>query len=91
MKIPSKARADCIKKYLPFISLNQTGFVEGRFISIGRRLTNLRYLTSNRFLEIEKVSTNNGYSNAFDSVNHLFLITALKKMIKHFLSVTEIL
>ena len=34
LKILSKALADCIKKYLPFlISSNQTAYVEGRFTS----------------------------------------------------------
>ena len=39
LKILSKAQADCIKNYLPFlISSNQTAYVEGRFTSEDGRL-----------------------------------------------------
>ena len=49
LKILSKALANRIKKYLPFlISSNQTAYIEGRFI---RWKAFFRYLTSNRFLK----------------------------------------
>ena len=71
LKILSKALANRIKKYLPFlISSNQTAYVEGRFISEGGRLfSDILQVTD--FLNIRGL--------VFDSVNHLFLITSLKK------------
>ena len=78
-KIFSKALANGIKKYLPFlISSNQTAYVEGRFISEGGRLfSDILQVTD--FLNIRGLVVTVDIQKAFDSVNHLFLITALKK------------
>ena len=78
-KIFSKALANGIKKYLPFlISLNQTAYVEGRFIREGRRLfSDILQVTD--FLNLRGLVVTVDVQKAFDSVNHLFLITALKK------------
>ena len=71
--------ADRIKKYLPFlISTNQTAYVEGRFISEGGRLfSDILQVTD--FLNLRGLVVTVDIQKAFDSVNHLFLITALKK------------
>ena len=57
LKILLKALVDCIKKQLPFlISLNQTAYVEGSFISEDRRpFLNILHVT-------ERVSSNSVYS-----------------------------
>ena len=79
LKILSKALANRIKKYLPFlISSNQTVYVEGRFISEGGRLfSDILQVTD--FLNLRGLVVTVDTQKAFDSVNHLFLITALKK------------
>ena len=79
MKILSKVLADWIKKYLLFlISSNQTAYVEGRFISEGGRLfSDILQVTD--FLKLRWLVVIVDIQKAFDSVNHLFLITALKK------------
>ena len=79
LKILSKALANRIKKYLPFlISSNQTAYVEGRFISEGGRLfSDILQVTD--FLNIRGLVVTVDIQKAFDSLNHLFLITALKK------------
>ena len=79
LKILSKALANRIKKYLPFlISSNQTAYVEGRFISEGGRLfSDILQVTD--FLNLRGLVVTVDIQKAFDSVNHLFLITALKK------------
>ena len=80
LKILSKAPADRIKMYLPFlISSNQTAYVEGRFISEGGRLfSDILQVTD--FLNLRGLVVTVDVQKAFDSVNHLFLITALKKL-----------
>ena len=74
-----------LKKVFPsLISKIQTAYVKGRFISEGGRLfsdileisDNLKIKGFLRTMDIEK---------AFDSVNHLFLITALEKSLKRIL------
>ena len=88
MKILSKALADCIKKYLIFLfSLNQTAYVEGRFISEGGRLV-LDILQVTDFLKLRGLLVTIDIRKEFDSVNHLFSITTLKKIgfDKHLLS-----
>ena len=79
MKILSKVLADWIKKYLLFlISSNQTAYVEGRFISEGGRLfSDILQVTD--FLKLKWLIVIVDIQKAFDSVNYLFLITALKK------------
>ena len=79
LEILCKALVNRIKKYLPFlISLNQTAYVEGRFIREGRRLfSNILQVTD--FLNLRGLVVTVYIQKAFDSVNHLFLKTALKK------------
>ena len=79
MKILSKALADCTKKYLPFLILsNQTVYVEGGFSSEGGRLfPDILKVTD--FLKLRGLVVTADIQKAFDFVNYLFLITALKK------------
>ena len=79
MPICSKALADRINKYLPFlISLNQTAYVEGRFISEGgRHFSDVLQVTD--FLNLRGLVVTVDIQKAFDSVNHLLLISAFKK------------
>ena len=79
LRILSKALANRIKMYLPFIiSSNQTAYVEGRFISEGGMLfSDILQVTD--FLNIRRLVVTVDIQKAFDFVNHLFLITALKK------------
>ena len=68
-KAISKLLAERLKKVLPsLISENQTAYFKGRFIS--EISDNLKIKVFLMTLDIEI---------AFDLVNHLFLITALKK------------
>ena len=79
MQILSIVLAVCIKKYLPFLfSSNQTAYVEGRFISEGGRLFP-DILQVINFLKLRGLLVTVDIEKAFDSVNHLFLITALKE------------
>ena len=93
LKILSKALANRIKKYLPFlISSNQTAYVEGRFIGEGGRLfSDILQVTD--FLNIRGLVVTVDIQKAFDSVNQLFLITALKKFgfVKEFIKWIQIL
>ena len=77
LKILSKALADRIKKYLPFlISSNQTAYVEGRFISEGGRIfSDILQVTD--FLNLRGIVVTADIQKTFDSVNPLFSITAL--------------
>ena len=66
-----------IEKYVLFlISSNQTVYVEGRFISESGRL----FSDMTDFLNLRGLVVTVDIQKAFDSVNHLFLITALKKI-----------
>ena len=88
LKILSKALENRIKKYLPFlISSNQTAYVEGRSISEdGKPFSDILQVTDLLNLRGSVVTVD--IQKAFDSVNHLFLITALKKLalVKNLLS-----
>ena len=72
LKILSKASANRIKKYLPFlISSKQTAYAEGRFISEGGRLfSDILQVTD--FLNIRGLVVTVDIQKAFDSVNHFF-------------------
>ena len=72
LKILSKALANHIKKYLPFvISLNQTAYIDGRVISEGRRIfSNILQVTD--FLNLRGLVVTVDIQKALDSVNHLF-------------------
>ena len=79
MQILSIVLAVCTKKYLPFLfSSNQTAYVEGRFIREGARLFP-DILQVLNFLKLRGLLVTVDIEKAFDSVNHLFLITALKE------------
>ena len=58
--------------YLPFlISSNQTAYVEGRFISKGRRrFSDILQVTD--FLKLRGLLVTVDIKKAFDSVNHIF-------------------
>ena len=77
LKIFSKALADRIKKYLPFlISSNRTAYVEGRFIGEGGRLfSDILQVTD--FLNLRGLVVTADIQKEFNSVNYLFLIAAL--------------
>ena len=80
LKILSKALANYIKEYLPFlISSNQTAYVEGRFISEGGRLFSDNLPVTN-FLKLRGLVVTVDIQKAFDPVTHLFLTSALKKL-----------
>lgn len=79
VKIISKLLAERLKKVLPsLISDNQTAYINGRFISEGGRLIS-------DLLEISDIFNLKGLlltidiQKAFDSINHQFLISVLKK------------
>ena len=75
-KCPETARA---KKYRPFLILsNEITHVEGRFISKSERLF-LVILQVTDFLNLSGLVVTVDIQKAFNSVNHLFLITALTK------------
>ena len=79
-KLISKVLAERLKKVLPsLISKNQTAYVKGRFISEGGRLiSDILEISDN--LKIKGFLMTLDIKKAFDSVNHLFLITALESM-----------
>ena len=79
VKLISKAISNPIKKLLPnLISSNQNAYVTNRFISEEARLIS-------DFLEITDILNLEGYllttdiENAFDSVDHYFLLAILQK------------
>ena len=68
-----------IKKNLPFlISSNLTAYIEGRFNSKDGRIF-LDILQVTDFLNLRGLVATVDIQKVFDSVNHLFLIIALKK------------
>ena len=71
--------AERLKKVLPsLISKNQTAYVKQRFISEGGGLISV-ILEISDHLKIKGFLMTLDIEKAFDSVNHLFLITALEK------------
>ena len=70
--------AERLKKVLPsLISKNETACVKGRFISKGGRLmSDILEISDN--LKIKGFLMTLDFEKAFDSVNHLFLITTLE-------------
>ena len=89
MKILSKALANCVEKYLPFlISSSQTVYVESRFISDGGRLFSHTLQVAD-FLKLNALVVTEDIQKAFDSINHLFFNNCIKKklaLVKHLLS-----
>ena len=67
-------------RVLPFlISSNQTAYVKGRFTSEGGRpFSDILQVTD--FLNLRGLVVTLDIQKAFGSVNHLFLITALRKL-----------
>ena len=84
-KLISKELDERLKKVLPSLtSKNQTAYVKGRFISKGGRLfSDILEISDN--LKIKGFLMTVDIEKAFDSVNHLFLITALEKSLKRIL------
>ena len=83
-----KTLADRIKMFLRFlISSNQTAYVKERFISKSEILFS-DILQVADFLKLRGLLVTVDLQKTFDSVNHLFLITALKNsaLLKHLLS-----
>ena len=78
-KILSKVLAERLKKCLPsLISSDQTAYVNGRVISeSGRLISDILYVTD--FINKEGILLTVDIQKAFDSVNHVFLLTVLKK------------
>ena len=78
-KLISKVLAERLKTTLPFlISKFQTAYIKRRFISEGGRLmSHILEISDN--LEIKRLLMTLDTGKAFDSVNHLFLITSLEK------------
>ena len=79
-KLISKVIATRLKKVLNnLISENQIAYLNNRFISEGGRLiSDIVEITD--LLHIEGILLTVGIEKAFDSVNHLFLVSALEKM-----------
>ena len=79
VKIISKALSERLKKVLPsLISDNQSAYVEGRFISeSGRLISDVLEVTD--MLKLNGLLLTVDIQKAFDSVNHQFLILALRK------------
>ena len=74
----SKVLAERLKTALPsLISLNQTAYLNGRFISEGRRLTSDIFEVSN-LLKLKGHLPTVDIEKAFDSVNHNFLLKVLE-------------
>ena len=75
----SKALANRLKKVLPdIISHDQTAYVQGRFIGESTRLiSDLLEITD--LYDIEGYILTADIEKAFDSMDHTFLIAALKK------------
>ena len=78
-KLVSKAIAARLKQVLPsLVSFNQTAYVENRFIGEnGRLISDILEVT--RKLKKEGFLLTIDIEKAFDSVNHVFLLEALKK------------
>ena len=75
----SKALSKRPKNVLPsLISNNQSAYVDGRFISEGRRLI-ADVLQTTNVLKLNGMLVTIDIQKAFDSVNHQFLILALKR------------
>ena len=79
LKLITKALASRLKKVLPFlISPNQTAYVENRFIGESGRLIS-DILETTTILKKEGFLVTIDIEKAFDSINHDFLLTCLKK------------
>jgi hypothetical protein len=80
LKIISRALALRLKSVLPdVISSKQTAYVKNRFIGEGARLIS-DILEVTNTLNIEGYMITIDFEKAFDSLNHTFLIEALKKL-----------
>ena len=79
VKIISKALSKRLKNVVPsLISDNQSAYVDGRFISEGGRLI-ADVLQITDMLKLNGILVTTDVQKAFDSVNHQFLILALKR------------
>ena len=74
----SKVLAERLKTALPsLISLNQTAYLNGRFITEGGCLTSDIFEVSN-LLKLKGLLPTVDIEKAFDSVNHNFLLKVLE-------------
>ena len=79
VKILSKALVQRLKETLPFlISLNQSAYVDGRFISESGRLISDLLEISNT-LKLDGLLATIDIQKAFDSVDHAFIISTLER------------
>ena len=78
-KLISKALAECVRNVIPsLVSNNQIVYVNNRFISEGGRLIS-DILEMIKSLQIDGILMTVDIEKAFDSVNHVFLISVLEK------------
>ena len=78
-KLISKALAERVKNVIPsLVSNNQIAYVNNRFISEGGRLIS-DILEMTKSLQIDGILMAVDIEKAFDSVNHVFLISVLEK------------
>ena len=78
LKVHPNKMCKAKKVLFSLVSKNQTAYVKGRFISEGGRLiSDILEISDN--LKIKGFLMTLDIEKAFDSVNHLFLITALEK------------
>ena len=78
-KLISKALAERLKNVIPsLVSNNQIAYVKNRFISEGGRLIS-DIFEMTKSLQIDGILMTVDIEKAFDSVNHVFLISVLEK------------
>ena len=80
-KLISKALAERVKNVIPsLVSNNQIAYVNNRFISEGGRLIS-DILEMTKSLQIDGILMTVDIEKAFDSVNHVFLISVLENSV----------
>ena len=79
MKLISKSRANQLQDVMPnLVSENQSAYVKNRFISEGGKLiSDILEITDS--LQIDGLLITIDIEKAFDSVNHFFFISVLKR------------
>ena len=80
-RLISKALAERVKNVIPsLVSNNQIAYVNNRFISEGGRLIS-DILEMTKSLQIDGILMTVDIEKAFDSVNHVFLISVLENSV----------